>query len=109
MIKQSHVQNSCFLSHMLIVCFAAFSLSAQDYYVSSENGSDSNTGLSEETAFASINRGIDAVSAGGTVYVMNGTYQNQNYGTASAHPSNGALSENTVSYTHLTLPTTEYV
>ena len=94
MIKQSHVQNSCFLSHMLIVCFAAFSLSAQDYYVSSENGSDSNTGLSEETAFASINRGIDAVSAGGTVYVMNGTYQNQNYGTASAHPSNGALSEN---------------
>ncbi len=79
---------------MLIVCFAAFSLSAQDYYVSSENGSDSNTGLSEETAFASINRGIDAVSAGGTVYVMNGTYQNQNYGTASAHPSNGALSEN---------------
>ena len=79
---------------MLIVCFAAFSLSAQDYYVSSENGSDSNTGLSEETAFASINRGIDAVSAGGTVYVMNGTYKNQNYGTASAHPSDGALSVN---------------
>ena len=79
---------------MLIVCFAAFSLSAQDYYVSSENGSDSNTGLSEETAFASINRGIDAVSAGGTVYVMNGTYKNQNYGTASAHPSDGSLSVN---------------
>ncbi len=94
MIRQSHLQNSCFLSYLLMTCFAAFSLSAQDYYVSSENGSDSNTGLSVETAFASINRGIDAVSAGGTVYVMNGTYQNQNYGTASAHPSNGELSEN---------------
>ena len=94
MIRQLHVQNPCFLSYTLMTCFAAFNLAAQDYYVSSENGSDSNTGLSEETAFASINRGIDAVSAGGTVYVMNGTYQNQNYGTASAHPSNGALSEN---------------
>lgn len=94
MIRQSHVQNRCFLSYLLMTCFAAFSLAAQDYYVSSENGSDSNTGLSVETAFASINRGIAAVSAGGTVYVMNGTYQNQNYGTASAHPSNGELSEN---------------
>ena len=94
MIRQSHVQNRCFLSYLLMTCFAALSLAAQDYYVSSENGSDSNTGLSVETAFASINRGIAAVSAGGTVYVMNGTYQNQNYGTASAHPSNGALSEN---------------
>ena len=94
MIRQLHVQNRCFLSYTLMTCFAAFNLAAQDYYVSSENGSDSNTGLSVETAFASINRGIAEVSAGGTVYVMNGTYQNQNYGTASAHPSNGALSEN---------------
>ena len=93
MIKQSHVQNSCFLSHMLIVCFAAFSLSAQDYYVSASLGNDSNGGT-ENAPFATINKGIAEVSAGGTVYVMNGTYKNQNYGTASAHPSDGSLSVN---------------
>ena len=66
---------------MLIVCFAAFSLAAQDYYVSSENGSDSNTGLSVENAFATINRGIAAVSAGGTVFVMEGEYRDENANT----------------------------
>ena len=78
---------------MLIVCFAAFSLSAQDYYVSASLGNDSNGGT-ENAPFATINKGIAEVSAGGTVYVMNGTYKNQNYGTASAHPSDGALSVN---------------
>ena len=93
MIEQSHVQNSCFLSYFLTVCFAAFSLSAQDYYVSALMGNDSNNG-SENAPFATINKGIAAVIAGGTVYVMNGEYKNQGYGTASAHPSNGELSEN---------------
>ena len=78
---------------MLIVCFAAVSLSAQDYYVSASLGNDSNGGT-ENAPFATINKGIAEVSAGGTVYVMNGTYKNQNYGTASAHPSDGALSVN---------------
>ena len=78
---------------MLIVCFAAFSLSAQDYYVSASLGNDSNGGT-ENAPFATINKGIAEVSAGGTVYVMNGTYKNQNYGTASAHPSDGSLSVN---------------
>lgn len=93
MIEQSHVQNSCFLSYMLIVCFAAFSLSAQDYYVSASLGNDSNGGA-QNAPFATINKGIAEVSAGGTVFVMNGTYKNQNYGTASAHPSDGSLSVN---------------
>ena len=73
--------------------FAAFKLSAQDYYVSALSGNDSNNGT-ENAPFATINKGIAAVSAGGTVYVMNGEYKNQGYGTASAHPSNGELSEN---------------
>lgn len=93
MIKQSHVQNSCFLSSMLMVYFAAFSLSAQDYYVSESLGNDSNGGT-ENAPFATINKGIAKISAGGTVFVMNGTYKNQNYGTASAHPSDGSLSIN---------------
>ncbi|MDB2394290.1 carbohydrate binding domain-containing protein [Flavobacteriaceae bacterium] len=73
--------------------FAAFKLSAQDYYVSALSGNDTNSG-SENAPFATINKGIAAVSAGSTVYVMNGEYKNQGYGTASAHPSNGELSEN---------------
>lgn len=80
MIKQSHVQNSCFLSHMLIVCFAAFSLSAQDYYVSASLGNDSNGGT-ENAPFATINKGIAEVSAGGTVFVMEGEYRDESAGT----------------------------
>ena len=51
------------------MCFCAFSLSAQDYYVSSLLGNDSNSGT-EKAPFATINKGIAEVSAGGTVFVM---------------------------------------
>ena len=55
-------------------------LTAQDFYVSNELGSDGNDG-SETSPFQTINRAISEVEAGGTVYVMEGTYRNQNYGT----------------------------
>ena len=86
-------RNRYFLLSLALMVFAAFKLSAQDYYVSALSGNDTNSG-SEYAPFATINKGIAAVSAGGTVYVMNGEYKNQGYGTASAHPSNGELSEN---------------
>ncbi len=86
-------RNRYFLLSLALMVFAAFKLSAQDYYVSALSGNDTNSG-SENAPFATINKGIAAVSAGGTVYVMNGEYKNQGYGTASAHPSNGELSEN---------------
>ena len=86
--------NSRYLLNLLLVLFVAFKLSAQDpYYVSALMGNDSNVGTID-APFETINRGITAVSAGGTVYVMNGEYKNQGYGIASAHPSNGELSEN---------------
>ena len=44
---------------------------AQDYYVSDSNGSDSYAGTLE-APFKTINKGISMVSAGGTVYVMQG-------------------------------------
>ena len=53
---------------------------AQDYYVSDSNGSDSYAGTLE-APFKTINKGISMVSAGGTVYVMQGVYQNENYGS----------------------------
>lgn len=65
---------------MLIVCFAAFSLSAQDYYVSASLGNDTNSG-SENAPFATINKGIAEVSAGGTVFVMEGDYRDESAGT----------------------------
>ena len=86
-------RNRYFLLSLALMLFAAFKLSAQDYYVSELSGNDTNSG-SKDAPFATINKGIAAVSAGGTVYVMNGEYKNQRYGTASAHPSNGELSVN---------------
>ena len=53
---------------------------AQDFYISDSNGSDNNSGTLE-SPFKTINKGISMVNAGGTVYVMEGIYQNDNYGT----------------------------
>ena len=86
-------KNRYFLLSLALMVFAAFKLSAQDYYVSALSGNDTNSG-SENAPFATINKGVAAVNAGGTVYVMNGTYTNQNYGTALAHSSDGSLSVN---------------
>ena len=61
-----------FLSFQLVL--------AQDFYVSDSNGSDNNSGTLE-SPFKTINKGISMVNAGGTVYVMEGIYQNDNYGT----------------------------
>ena len=61
--------------------FTSIVYSQNDYYVSSTNGSNSNDGLSESSPFLTINKGISEVSEGGTVYVMNGTYQNAGYGS----------------------------
>ncbi|MDG1041989.1 MAG: right-handed parallel beta-helix repeat-containing protein, partial [Flavobacteriaceae bacterium] len=60
--------------------FASTFVYAQDFYVSNALGSDGNDG-SETSPFQTINRAISEVEAGGTVYVMEGIYRNQNYGT----------------------------
>ena len=81
LISSSKKQQSNFFNHIyLIVIFSSTFLHAQDYYVSNELGSDGNNGL-ETSPFQTINRAISEVEAGGTVYVMEGTYRNQNYGT----------------------------
>jgi parallel beta-helix repeat protein len=75
------IQSSNFYTHIFfIVILLSTSLHAQDYYVSHELGSDGNNGL-ETSPFQTINRAISEVEAGGTVYVMEGNYRNQNYGT----------------------------
>ena len=53
---------------------------AQDYYVSSSLGADTNLGT-EAAPFKTINKGIAEVGPGGTVYVMEGDYRDENAGT----------------------------
>jgi hypothetical protein len=65
---------------VLLISFFSIELNSQDFYISDEFGLDTNNG-SEESPFKTINRGILEVEAGGTVYVMNGTYRNSGFGT----------------------------
>ena len=44
------------------------------YYVDAENGSDNNNGLTPETAFATIQKGLDVANDGSTVKVLPGRY-----------------------------------
>ena len=60
----------CFIITSIIYC--------QDYYVD-DNGSDSNPG-SESLPFKTINKALEFVEAGGTIYVMDGIYSDQSAG-----------------------------
>jgi len=82
LLKNSiHINQKKFFKNLyLILMFASTFVYAQDFYVSNALGSDGNDG-SETSPFQTINRAISEVEAGGTVYVMEGIYRNQNYGT----------------------------
>jgi hypothetical protein len=60
----------CFILTSIIYC--------QDYYVD-DNGSDSNPG-SESLPFKTINKAVEFIEAGGTIYVMDGIYSGQSAG-----------------------------
>ena len=62
----------------LFISYGVFSQS--EYYVSESLGSDSNAGT-ESFPFQSINKGISMLNPGDTVYVMEGVYTNNNFGT----------------------------
>ncbi len=59
---------------------SAFAFAQQEIYVSVNTGNDSGNG-SEQSPYKTINRGIQDVVPGGTVYVMNGIYRNENAST----------------------------
>jgi len=62
----------------LLILLLAVPAYGTDYYVDVANGSDGNTGLSEEQAFASLAKAADMVDDGGTVYVQaTGSYTAQ--------------------------------
>ena len=79
----------------IILFFGLQILWAQDYYVSDSNGSDNNSGTID-SPFKTINKGISMVNAGGTVYVMDGVYQNANYGTVDPSTSTNMNNQHVV-------------
>ena len=74
------VQQMRFRFFIFLFFFQSGLICSQDYYVSVNLGSDSNNGT-EIAPFKTINRAISSVNAGGTIYVMEGVYRNNNYGT----------------------------
>jgi len=71
---------SLFLIFLVIGLLFVGSASATNYYASPTLGSDSNDGLSTGAPFLSIQTGIDALSAGDTLYLMDGTwYDNSSF------------------------------
>ena len=58
---------------------SVFAFTQQEIYVSVNTGDDSGDG-SEQFPYKTINRGIQDVVAGGTVYVMDGTYTDESAG-----------------------------
>jgi len=66
---------------LTIVFFAliTFCMNAQNtYYVSSQNGNDSNTGLEQSNAFKSIQKAVNSVNSGDTVKILSGIYTGEN-------------------------------
>ncbi len=67
------------LFFLTLLIFSSFSF-GQDFYVSNIHGQDTNSG-SEFAPFKTINRAISSVNPGGTIYVMQGIYRNNNFGS----------------------------
>ena len=70
------------LFFLTLLIFSSFSFGQdfQDFYVSNSHGQDTNSG-SEFAPFKTINRAISSVNPGGTIYVMQGIYRNNNFGS----------------------------
>ena len=64
----------------VLLLFSINLISSQELYVSQPLGSDSNSG-SESSPFKTINKAISESIPGTTILVMDGLYQNNNYGT----------------------------
>ncbi len=75
--NSSKVICKIYIRTFLVLFFMGISINATIYYVAVD-GNDSNTGLSESTAWKTIKYATNKVVAGDTVYVKAGTYHDKN-------------------------------
>jgi len=80
----------CFIIIMIMITSQVFA--GTIYYVDATNGSDSNSGTSSAIAWKTITKANNTLTAGDTVYVMAGTYEETIY------PSNSGTSGNPITY-----------
>ncbi len=74
---------------------------ATNYYVSDENGVDTNDGLAETTPFKTIQKAADLTLPGDTVFVMNGTYTSAQPQWSVAVITRSGTAGNWITYTNL--------
>ncbi|WP_414755192.1 choice-of-anchor Q domain-containing protein [Anabaena sp. CCY 9910] len=81
-MTKNPVRNICFVVVTALTFTAVSSgeigkaqISGKTYYVDQGTGSDYNSGTTQTSAFKTINKANQIVAAGDTVYVKNGTYQ----------------------------------
>ncbi len=63
-----------FYTFLSIYFFTTRNLYATNYYVNASTGNSSNTGLSADKPFKTLQKAADKTVAGDTVFMMNGTY-----------------------------------
>jgi hypothetical protein len=68
-----------------LVFISVFAFAQQKIYVSVNTGDDDSGDGTEQSPYETINRGIQDVVPGGTVYVKEGIYTNQNSDTPSVN------------------------
>ena len=75
-----------FSTLIFLVCIS--NNSQENYYVSSSIGDNTNPGTSESSPFLTIARALNNIQPGGTIYVMDGLYNNEGFGSADPQAEN---------------------
>ena len=83
----------CYKMMFFIFLLLPLSLYATDYYVDIENGNNNNDGLTESTAWRTIENSNDVVRAGDVVLIMQGTYTNDTIA-----PTHSGTEDNYITY-----------
>ncbi len=80
-------------------CFLIItSLFATDYYVSALSGSNSNNGLTQNSAFKTIQTAVNKTNPGDTVFVMDGIYNSTSGPILNLTPANSGTIEKYITY-----------